>query len=130
MSMPIVEGRPNGPRLYVECLDKSLARESEKAASDVNNIVARFVKTGILPTATAQGFYGDVSELTDYREALEKVRSADAAFMQLPAEVRRRFDNDAATFLDFMSDPANLDEARKLGIVAPDPASSSSSSSS
>lgn len=123
MSHSIIEGQPNGPRLEVECLDGSKTRQSEAAACDVNNIVARFAKTGVMPTATAQGFYGDVSELTDYRAALDKVRAADAAFMQLPAEIRREFDNDPATFLDFMSDPANLETAREMGLVerAPEP---------
>ena len=42
---------------------------------------------------------------------------ADQAFMELPADVRLRFNNDAGSFVDFASDPDNLDEMRELGLA-------------
>ena len=37
--------------------------------------------------------------------------------MLLPAQMRSRFNNDPAELLKFIKDPANLDEAVKLGIL-------------
>ena len=39
--------------------------------------------------------------------------------MTMPADVRARFNNDPALFVDFCSDEANLDEMRKLGLAVP-----------
>lgn len=92
-------------------------RQSEKAACDINKIVGRFRKTGILPAGVRQGIYADVSTVTDYREALDRVMVADKAFMMLPAAMRAKFANDPAEFLDFCSNPANRDELVELGLV-------------
>ncbi len=102
--------------------DKSRTRQSEAKDADINNIVARYDRTGVLPTIGREGFYADVSQVGDYRDALERVRVADEAFMQLPAKVRAKFDNDAAQFLDWTSDPGNREEMRELGLIEADPA--------
>ena len=51
----------------------SLARQSEKAYSDINVIMRKYVKTGVLPPQTREGFFADVSKVGDYREALARV---------------------------------------------------------
>lgn len=97
-------------------------RQADAEACDINVIMRRYEKTGMLPTmAQVEGYFADVSDMGDYRTALSVVREADGMFMALPAEVRRRFDNDPAAFVDFMADPANRDEAVKLGLVAAAP---------
>lgn len=87
-------------RVLLKCDDPSLARQSEKDAADVNKIVARFEKTGLLPQVDVIGEYLDVSEVGDYREALDRVERANRVFMQMPAKARARFDNDPARFVD------------------------------
>jgi Chlamydia-phage Chp2 scaffold (Chlamy_scaf) len=52
---------------------------------------------------------------------LNAVIAADAAFMQLPADIRTRFNNDAGAFVDFCSDENNRAEAEKLGLVPATP---------
>lgn len=97
--------------------EKSLTSQSEADSADVNLIVSRFQKTGLLPGFGDPGQFLDVSQVPDYRGALEQVKLADAAFMQLDAKVRARFDNDPAQFLDFVSDPANGPEMVTLGLA-------------
>lgn len=94
----------------------SMTRESEAAACDVNAIVARAQMNGFLPGDPGRGVFADVSEMGDYRSALQQVQAAEEMFMQLPAKVRAEFDNDPAAFLDFCSDPANLEKGRQLGL--------------
>ncbi len=107
------------PKVLLKCNDKSRTRQSEAAACDVNNIVKRFDKTGILPTDNRDLFFADVSQMGDYQAALHQVQHATHTFMQLPAAVRMKFDNDPASFLDFCSNPDNQDEMREMGLLEP-----------
>lgn len=101
----------------LHCLDKSLASQSEKADADINEIVRRFGITGELPTNFRPPQYGDFTELSDYRSALQAVRDAAETFMEMPAELRARFQNDPAQLIDFLADDANRAEAQALGLV-------------
>lgn len=102
------------------CDDPSLAVQSEADECDINTIVRRFGLTGVLPSGVRAPTYGDFTGVSDYREALEAIEAADESFYSMPADVRSRFQNDPARFVDFCSDPANLDEARRLGLAPPD----------
>lgn len=99
------------------CEDPSLAQQSSKDECDINEIVRRFNLSGQLPQGVSVPQYGDFSEVSDYHTALNMVRAADLAFMALPAHIRARFANDAGAFVDFCSDPANLEEMRSLGLA-------------
>ena len=101
------------------CDDPSLAVQSERDECDINTIVMRFGLTGTLPTGVRAPTYGDFTGVSDYREALEAIQAADDSFYAMPAEVRARFQNDPARFVDFCSDPRNIDEARSLGLAPP-----------
>lgn len=101
----------------LECKDETLAQQHFKEESDINRIVKQYVATGMVNATTRQAldpntFY----DVMDYQSALEAVRAADEVFMQLPAELRERFDNDAGAFVDFASDPVNASEIRALGL--------------
>lgn len=101
----------------LSCEDVSLTQQNQKEESDINTIVRRFGLTGELPSDVRMPQYGDFTGITDYRSALHAVKDADDAFMTMPAEVRNRFNNDPEKFVEFCLDPANLDEAKKLGLV-------------
>lgn len=80
----------------------------------------RFGLTGVLPSGVRQPTYGDFVGVSDYQSALAVIESADESFYAMPADVRARFGNDPAQFVDFCSDPANLSEMRKLGLAVPE----------
>lgn len=103
----------------LSCEDPSLAQQHARDESDINTIVKRFGLTGELPSNVRTPTYGDFSDAMDYHTSLNAVRAADAAFMQLPADIRIRFNNDAGAFVDFVSDDSNRAEAEKLGLVLP-----------
>jgi len=92
-------------------------KQAHKDECDVNKIVKRFEKTGVLAhTAARQAAYGDFSPI-DYREAVEIVMKAEEAFSQLPAKVRYRFNNDPQAFLDACENPEYRDELEALGLI-------------
>lgn len=87
---------------------------------DMKAIVAKAKRTGYLPLREG-AMYGDFSSIGTYHEALTAVRDAQAAFMKLPGEIRKRFANDPGKLLDFLSDEGNREEAVRLGIVQRSP---------
>lgn len=103
----------------LKCEDPSLAQQHEKDECDINTIVRRFGLTGELPSGVRMPQYGDFTGITDYHSALNAVRASADSFMQLPADVRSRFNNDPAAFVDFCMNDANRAEAEKLGLVPP-----------
>jgi len=105
------------------CPEPTLAQQNSKDECDINTIVRRFGLTGELPSNVRTPTYGDFMDATDYHTAMNAVIAADAAFMQLPADIRTRFNNDAGSFVDFVSDDNNRAEAEKLGLVLPKAAS-------
>lgn len=98
----------------------SLTKQSFREECDVNTVVARFVRTGVLAPGSLNPkspLFGDVSGVGGFREALEMVREAEEAFASLPSAVRDRFANDPGNLVEFLQTPGNLPEARELGLV-------------
>lgn len=118
------------PKVRLECKDVSLARQSEAARCDINVIVKQFQRGEAVYLNSNPGLFLDISEMGDYREALEQVESANKFFMAIPADVRAKFKNDPAEFLDFVSNPGNRDALKELGLIAPDGASETPSKAS
>lgn len=101
------------------CCDPSLAHQSFKEEADINEIVRRFGLTGVIPQGLKVPTYQDFEDVFDFQTAQNALVAADRAFMALPAEIRKRFGNNAGEFVDFCSDPKNLDEMRKMGLAVP-----------
>ena len=95
----------------------SRTKQSFRDECDINNILRQFNVTGQLPVGSVQPQYGDFSGITDYQSALNAVMAAQDSFLQLPAKVRARFDNDPAFFVEFASNEANKDEMKALGLL-------------
>ena len=96
---------------------RSLTVQSDAADLDINNIMARYLKTGVAPLSRAAPFYGDATALPDFMQAQQILIDAQLAFESLPARVRDRFHNDPARFLEFMGDESNQEEALALGLL-------------
>lgn len=115
----IVKVRDDGSRsVALLCEDRSLTKQADAEACDINKIMARYEKQGILNHVSLnQGFYADVSNVPDYQGSLAVVESAETLFMSLPADLRARFENDPQKYFDFVSNPANKPELEKLGLL-------------
>lgn len=114
-------------RVQKKFLKPSLTRQEFKEECDLAAILRKFAKDpeGLQALLSVQDTvplrYEDVTEIPDYRTALNTVNAVNVKFMTLPATVRRRFDNDPAVFLDFCQNPDNLPELRKMGLAKPLP---------
>ncbi len=97
---------------------KGRTKQEFTALVDINNIVARYRRTGQLDHInenTPQ--FGDVSNLPNFQNALQIVINAKTHFASLPSKIRTRFDNNAERMLEFLDNPENREEAEKLGMV-------------
>lgn len=110
------------PALYIDCSDlPSLTRQEFADECDINVLMAQFEKTGIIPSNMNKGEprYLDVTDVPDLPEALNLLNEATAAFMSLPAIVRRDFDNDPVKFINFAENPENIEKMREWKLAPP-----------
>lgn len=103
------------------CDEPSLAQQQFAEETDINEIVRRFGVTGQVPVTVRMPLAEDFVGITDYHSAMNAIRAGDESFQALSPEVRERFDNDPGKFVEFCLDPANKDEAVKLGLAVASP---------
>lgn len=105
----------------LSCPEPTKTQQQFAEEVDINTIIERFGINQELPTNQATPLQGDFTTVTDYQSAQNLILQAQTAFMAMPADVRKEFNNDAGAFLDFVSDPQNKDKAKALGLLVPDP---------
>lgn len=76
------------------CKDPSLAVQDAADDCDINVMIQRMGLGPMMAENPRVPAYGDFTEITDYRGAIEAVRMADAQFMELPPQLRAHFEND------------------------------------
>jgi len=99
----------------------SMTRQEFKDECDLNVLLAQYEKNGVWPPPLpgVEPQYLDVSEVPDLMGALEYMSKAEAAFMALPAKVRREFDNDPLRFVEFAENGENIGKMREWGLAPP-----------
>ncbi|AXH78055.1 MAG: internal scaffolding protein [Microviridae sp.] len=105
-----------GNESALNCQDKTRTQQHLKDECDINVLVQRFVVTGEIPALTMPPLQGDFTDAPTYQDALNLMVQANRSFMQQPAEVRARFMNDPAQFVDYVSNPDNRQGVRELGL--------------
>lgn len=100
---------------------KSMTQQNFKKETDVNSILERYRQTGqINHVRSGSPSYGDFTQVGDYHESINRVIYAQEQFMALPAVVRKRFGNDPAALVEFLSNEKNYEEALQLGLLSPE----------
>lgn len=111
------------PRLVKRFFEPSLTKQEFKDECDINVLMKRYQKSGLFPQYPGQvPRYVSNIGAPDFLEAQNLVIKAREEFMSLNSELRKRFDNDPAKFLAFVSDEKNSEELVTLGLrEAPKP---------
>jgi len=100
----------------------SMAHQSFKRECDINHIMAKYQKTGLADhVAIHQGDYGDLTDVPTYHDAMNKIISANESFSTLPSSIRKKFNNNPAEFLDFVSNSENREEMQNMGLIPKPP---------
>lgn len=119
MSMhPDTTPKSTRPRVYAPECGPSLTKQSSKDECDINTIMAKYAKTGILEhTREHHGEYGDYAEASTFLESQIIVHEAQEMFNTIPANVRKDFNNSPAEFLEFVQNPDNIPEMIDMGLA-------------
>jgi phage internal scaffolding protein len=105
-------------RVGLDCGPEVITEQHHKQECDVNYILRKYQKTGLIDHVNRfGGDYSDLSDSVSFHEAMNICIDAENAFNTLPSSIRKKFDNDPGSFLDFVSDESNLDEMVELGLV-------------
>jgi phage internal scaffolding protein len=101
----------------------SSVKKGETLLDTVNNILAMYMKTGVVPPTNPNAEYGDLSDF-DYQSLQNQIANAHSLFEQLPENVRYRFGNKPYRFLNFVQDEKNYDELVEMGLANNPPTAS------
>lgn len=97
-------------------------KQSFREECNINTIMAKYQRTGLIEAVNKiQPAYADVAGF-DFQYAMDQILLSQQMFAELPSSVRKRFNNEPRLFVEFVGDPANKDEAVRLGLIkVPDP---------
>jgi len=107
-----------GDESGLKCEDKTLTQQHMKDECDINVLMDRFVVKGAIPQLAMPPMQGDFENVPTYQEALNLMVQANRSFMGMDAKIRAKFENDPGQFVQFASDPNNLEELRKWGFTS------------
>lgn len=94
-----------------------LTKQNHKQECNVNFILAKYQKTGIIAHRNEfETRYDDATSM-DFQEAMNKVIATQQMFNELPSTIRKKFNHRPEQFLEFVNDPKNQDEMIELGLA-------------
>ncbi len=89
-------------------------KQSQKDECDINKLLERSAREGGLSHLDKyQAKYGDFSGY-NYEEHICKIAEMQTCFEDLPAEIKREFNQSPDEFFEFVTNPANIDRLPEL----------------
>lgn len=88
-----------GERLYAKMSKETQTEQSHKQECDINYIMQRYRKTGILPTRINKPVFADVANVGGFDKAMDIVAKGMSEFHKLPEKIRLKYDNDPRKWL-------------------------------
>lgn len=116
----IIKPYQKKPRFYTSIgRDPSRTKQAFKEECDINNIMAKYQKTGALTHANNRHPEYGFATSTDFRQSMEIVVHAQEIFDELPSSIRAKFGNSPEAFLEFAQNPDNASEMADMGLSEP-----------
>lgn len=107
-------------RTATYCKDPSLTKQEFVEDADINNILARFAKTGEPPPLALPEHFADVSQRKTYFDMNTQLAEANRMFYSLPPELRAEHLNDPARWADAVSKAAAQGDGDALSTLGID----------
>lgn len=103
-------------RVHTGNFDKTLTEQNHKERVQIQNILHRFTKTGMLTHVNSlQGTYEDFPTALDFQTMQNIIANAKSMFESIPAQIRAKFKNDPAVFLEAVHDPSMRENLLEMG---------------
>lgn len=102
--------------------EETLTVQSEAQQADIGFILGQYKAVGIVSNLnTAEARFADISEMTDYADAMLMAKEAETEFLKLPSKMREIFGHDVGNWLDTAHDKDKRDALVAAGFIeAPD----------
>lgn len=100
--------------------EKTLTQQQFKDEQNINNIMKKYGAAAFSSQTQylKQGF-ADFSKPVDFLQAKTLILQAENHFNELPAEIRKEFNNNPVNLVNFVQDEKNRDRAIELGLLDP-----------
>ncbi len=122
MELPKIRSPYDGSRVEVLAGGgDSMTRSSFADELDINKIVQRYANGGQLPLTDRDARYGDVSEVSDYKSALDFVFAAKDQLADLPEAARDQLVSDPEAYWTRLDAAENREGLVELGLLEPLP---------
>ena len=96
-------------RVTSDCSEGGLTEQAHAKRCDVHRIVKDYQKTGFISHSVRQPpQFMDVPQAMDFREAMTIMARGQQTFEALDPNIRKRFENDPAQFLDLMGPSTDI----------------------
>lgn len=110
------------PSPTVDTGEETITQSQWEPTTKIDYLLRKYSANGLNPYAPSlPAEYLDVSEYGDFQVNQNKMLDVMDYFDSLPSNIRKMFDNDPAALIGFLSNPANADKARQIGLLAPLP---------
>ena len=108
------------PDPAIEFIEPSMTEQHFKDECDINHIVSRYEATGVMPSGSNPPLFGDFEKFpTDLLSSRQFFDEAESRFMELPAAVRKEFNNSPLELLAALQDSSNRQRFIDLGLIDP-----------
>lgn len=106
------------PRVQTHFHDVSLTVQSDAHNAEINEIIRKFSQGGMLDNLNmAEAVFQDITEFTDFADAMLHAKMAEADFLKLPSKIREIFNHDVAEWLDAAHDQEKRDALVAAGVI-------------
>lgn len=101
--------------------EPTMTKQALVENADINKIIKKHGISHVLTNMTnLEVLYGEITS-HDLQEAMQMNIDAEKAFMEVPADIRKKFGNDAGAFIDYATNAENLEQMRDWGLAPPPP---------
>lgn len=108
------------PSRGIEFTEESKTLQSEFESTTIDWYLKRYSANGVDPFADRLmgARFGDFSNYESFLTAQTRLARVRQGFDALPAEVRARFGNNINQFMEFVTNPNNVEELKSMGLVS------------
>lgn len=108
-------------RVQIKFDKKTKTKQSFKDECDINKIIARHTRTGVITHQNNNTPNYGYATGQDFASAMRTVTDAQNAFNNLSDEIQQRFNGNPSELLEFIENPENQKKGAQLGLWPEDP---------